>query len=66
MPRPVKTRVASEYEQEVDEIIAACRGDLRGAVKALMLINERLEQRVQVLKTGLIERTDDLPRSLLH
>jgi hypothetical protein len=34
-------RFIDEYEQGVDEIIAACRGDLRGAVKALMLINEQ-------------------------
>jgi hypothetical protein len=33
-----------EYEQDVDEIVAACNGDLRGAVKALMLVNEQLEQ----------------------
>jgi len=42
MPRVIKKRVANEYEQDVDEIVAACRGDLRGAVTALMLINEQL------------------------
>jgi hypothetical protein len=31
-----------QYEHDVDEIVAACNGDLRGAVKALMLVNEQL------------------------
>jgi hypothetical protein len=30
-------RFLNEYEQDVDGIIAACRADLRGAVRALML-----------------------------
>jgi hypothetical protein len=38
------SRFLDEYEHDVDEIVAACRGDLRGAVKALMLINEQLER----------------------
>jgi hypothetical protein len=60
-------RFIDEYEQGVDEIIAACRGDLRGAVKALMLINEQLEQTLRVLSAVLIERADeDRPPHLLH
>jgi len=27
----------------IDEIVASCNGDLRGAVRALLLINEHLE-----------------------
>jgi hypothetical protein len=34
-------RFIDEYEQGVDEIIAACRGDLRGTVKASMLISQQ-------------------------
>lgn len=34
-------------ETVIDEIVATCNGDLRGAVKALMLINEQLEQELQ-------------------
>ena len=40
----------------MDEIIAACRGDLRGAVKALMLINEQLEQTLQRPSAVLVEK----------
>lgn len=27
----------------IDEIVAACNGDLRGALQALLLVNEQLE-----------------------
>ncbi len=27
----------------IDEIVASCNGDLRGALKALLLVNEHLE-----------------------
>jgi hypothetical protein len=27
----------------IDEIVASCDGDMRGALKALLLVNERLE-----------------------
>jgi hypothetical protein len=60
-------RLIDEYEQDVDEIIAGCRGDLRGAVKALMLINEQLERTLRELSAVLIERADEnRPPHLLH
>jgi hypothetical protein len=66
MLRHDTNRIIDEYEQDVDEVIAACRGDLRGAVKDLMLINEQLEQTLQRLSAVLIENAEDQPRSLLH
>jgi hypothetical protein len=30
-------------EAQIDEIVAMCDGDLQGALKALMLVNEHLE-----------------------
>jgi hypothetical protein len=60
-------RFIDEYEQDVDEIVAACRGDLRGAVRALMLINEQLEQTLQRLSAVLIEKAgEDQPPHLPH
>jgi chromosome condensin MukBEF complex kleisin-like MukF subunit len=60
-------RFMDKYEQDVDEIIAACRGDLRGAVKALMLINEQLEQTLRQLSAVLVEKAgDDQPPRQLH
>ena len=58
MSRNDTNRFMDEYEQDVDEIIAACRGDLRGAVKALMLINEQLEQKLRQLSVVLLEKAD--------
>ena len=31
------------HETAIDEIVARCNGDIRGALKALLLVNERLE-----------------------
>lgn len=36
-------------ETEIDDIVACCNGDLRGAVKALLLVNEQLERELQQL-----------------
>ena len=36
-------------EAAIDEIIATCNGDIRGALKALLLVNEQLEAEVQQL-----------------
>ena len=56
-----------EYEQDVDEIVAACNGDLRGAVKALMLVNEQLEQKLQRISAELIDQLPDRPpQHLVH
>lgn len=67
MSRAEDNKLLDEYEQDVDEIVAACRGDLRGAVRALMLINEQLEQTLQQLSAVLIERAQqDRPHGLLH
>lgn len=40
------------YELAVDEIVAACDGDLRTALRALMLLNEQLEQRLEQMSGG--------------
>ena len=36
-------------EVAIDEIVARCGGDIRGALKALLLVNEHLEAEVQQL-----------------
>jgi hypothetical protein len=36
-------------ETAIDEIVANCGGDIRGALKALMLVNEHLEAELQQL-----------------
>jgi replication-associated recombination protein RarA len=36
-------------DDAIDEIVATCNGDIRGALKALMLVNEHLEAELQQL-----------------
>jgi hypothetical protein len=36
-------------EAAIDEIVARCDGDIRGALKALLLVNEHLEAELQHL-----------------
>jgi hypothetical protein len=54
-------------EAAIDEIVASCDGDLRGALKALLLVNEHLEAEITQLyaaaaQYGLSERN----RNALH
>ena len=51
----------------IDEIIATCDGDLRGALKALLLVNEQLESEIQQLYAQ-AERGDTVRpgNSVLH
>jgi hypothetical protein len=41
-------------ENAIDEIVATCNGDIRGALKALMLVNERLEAELQQLHAAAV------------
>ena len=36
-------------EATIDKIVATCNGDLRGALMALLLVNEQLEAELQQL-----------------
>ena len=38
-----------DTEDRIDQIIATCNDDARGAIKALLLVNERLESELQHL-----------------
>ncbi|HXB79333.1 MAG TPA: hypothetical protein VNX23_18335 [Bradyrhizobium sp.] len=39
-------------ESAIDEIVARCNGDIRGALQALLLINEQLEAELQQLQAA--------------
>jgi len=41
--------ISGPNEAAIDEIVARCNGDLRGALKALLLVNEQLEAELQQL-----------------
>jgi hypothetical protein len=42
---PMTRTVTDSFSNEaaIDEVIATCNGDMRGAIKALLLVNEHLE-----------------------
>ena len=50
MPRQRTNFALDQYELAVDEIVAACDGDLRDALRALMLLNEQLEYELALMR----------------
>ncbi len=54
-------------EAQIDEIIGTCDGDLRGALKALLLVNELLEFELQQLQArGARDEKAERRMSSLH
>jgi hypothetical protein len=51
---PMTHRVDDSFLDEavIDELIATCDGDMREAIKALLLVNEQLETELQELYTA--------------
>jgi hypothetical protein len=39
--------ISDPSEAAIDRIVATCNGDLRGALRALLLVNEQLEAELQ-------------------
>lgn len=51
----------------IDEIVASCSGDLRGAVRALLLVNERLEAELALLYAAAADQSHaDRGDNVLH
>ena len=54
-------------ETAIDEIVARCNGDLRGALKALLLVNEQLETELAQLHAVVAHGGLTYPsRNVLH
>jgi hypothetical protein len=49
MPRTIAHLVVDHPDIIIDEIVASCDGDMRGAMKALLLVNEQLESELNHL-----------------
>jgi hypothetical protein len=49
--------LSASYEDAVDYAIATCNGDLRGALKALIIANEFLERDLKKALAGPVERS---------
>jgi regulator of replication initiation timing len=59
--------MTDRIEERIDEIIATCDGDLRGALKALLLVNEHLEFELQQLQArGALDEKAERRTSSLH
>jgi hypothetical protein len=54
-------------EAAIDEIVASCNGDIHGALKALLLVNEQLEAELQQLHAAVaLTRPFDRGSNALH
>jgi hypothetical protein len=54
-------------EAAIDEIVASCDGDLRGALRALLLVNEHLEAEItQLYAAGSRYRISERASNALH
>jgi hypothetical protein len=59
--------MTDRIEAQIDEIIDTCDGDLRGALKALLLVNELLEFELQQLQArGARDEKAERRMSSLH
>jgi hypothetical protein len=45
-------------DDAIDEIVASCDGDIHGALKALLLVNEQLEAELEQLYAAAGRRPD--------
>jgi hypothetical protein len=57
---PVTQKDIDRYDRAVDSAIATCGGDIRGALKALIIANEFLEEE---LRQVLAESSRDLAQT---
>ena len=59
--------LSKSNEAAIDQIVASCNGDIRGALKALLLVNEQLEAELRQLYAA-VARSRPLERasSALH
>ncbi len=52
MFKPISTSDHDRYDQACDQAIAMCDGNMRSAIKALLLVNEYLEAEVEELQAS--------------
>jgi len=57
--------ISDPSDAAIEQIVASCNGDLRGALKALLLVNEHLEAELRQFYAAAAQ--DSAPRGrLLH
>jgi hypothetical protein len=53
-------------EAAIDRIVATCNGDLRGALKALLLVNEQLEAELAQAYAAVVHDGPTRGSNVLH
>jgi hypothetical protein len=66
MRRTAVNSVLNQHEVTIDEIVASCDGDLRGAVKALLLVNEQLESELRQVYATVDHGSPNIAKRLLN
>ena len=61
MSRSRSSSLLDQYELAIDEIVAGCDGDVRGALRALMLANEQLERRLERISALVDDQQEEHP-----
>lgn len=64
MFRPASQTQIDHYDRVVDSVIATCGGDMRGALKALLIANEYLEEELRRAEKGAAQATDHQQRQV--
>ncbi len=62
MFRPATQKDIDRYDRAVDSAIATCGGDIRGALKALIIANEFLEEELRQVLTDSTQEANAMPR----
>jgi hypothetical protein len=52
MPHAKYHSILDNHDALIDEIVTSCNGDIRGAVKALLLVNEKLETELNYFRAA--------------
>lgn len=58
--------ITNTSEAIIDQIVATCNGDIRGALKALLLVNEQLEAELAQLYAAAAQDKSIRGGKLLH
>jgi hypothetical protein len=58
--------ISGTDEATIDDIVASCDGDIYGALKALLLVNEQLEAELQKLHAAADHGTSERGSNSLH
>jgi hypothetical protein len=53
MPLQFLPQPTDDYDAAIEDAIATCGGDIRGALKALLIVNEQLEKELSEIQAAM-------------